>query len=41
MTITLTPDMRVAFLSVSADGRAYAYSSSRFLNSLYLVTGLR
>ncbi len=29
------------FLTVSQDGRAYAYSSSRFLNSLYLVSGLR
>lgn len=29
------------FLTVSKDGRAYAYSSSRFLNSLYLVSGLR
>ena len=29
------------FLVVSQDGRAYAYSSSRFLNSLYLVSGLR
>jgi len=29
------------FLSASQDGRAYAYSSSRFLNSLYLVTGLQ
>ena len=29
------------FLTVSRDGRAYAYSSSRFLNSLYLVSGLR
>jgi WD40 repeat protein len=28
------------FLTASQDGRAYAYSSSRFLNSLYLVTGL-
>jgi dipeptidyl aminopeptidase/acylaminoacyl peptidase len=29
------------FLTVSQDGRAYAYSSSRFLNSLYLISGLR
>ncbi|MBP9946889.1 MAG: protein kinase [Vicinamibacteria bacterium] len=29
------------FLTVSQDGRAYAYSSSRFLNSLYLVNGLK
>ncbi|MEO8362617.1 MAG: hypothetical protein ABI672_21510, partial [Vicinamibacteria bacterium] len=29
------------FLIASQDGKAYAYSSSRFLNSLYLVTGLR
>lgn len=29
------------FLTVSLDGRAYAYSASRFLNSLYVVTGLR
>jgi WD40 repeat protein len=29
------------FLTVSQDGRAYAYSSSRFLNSLYLVSGLK
>lgn len=29
------------FLTVSQDGEAYAYSSSRFLNSLYLVSGLR
>jgi serine/threonine protein kinase/WD40 repeat protein len=29
------------FLTASQDGRAYAYSSSRFLNSLYLVTGLK
>jgi WD40 repeat protein len=28
------------FLTVSRDGSAYAYSSSRFLNSLYLVSGL-
>ena len=29
------------FLTVSQDGRAYAYSSSRFLNALYLVGGLQ
>ena len=29
------------FLIVSQNGEAYAYSSSRFLNSLYLVSGLR
>jgi hypothetical protein len=29
------------FLTASQDGEAYAYSSSRFLNSLYLVSGLK
>ncbi|HRB12653.1 MAG TPA: hypothetical protein PKU70_06550, partial [Vicinamibacteria bacterium] len=29
------------FLTASQDGKAYAYSSSRFLNSLYLVSGLK
>ena len=29
------------FLTVSQNGAAYGYSSSRFLNSLYLVSGLR
>jgi hypothetical protein len=29
------------FLIASQDGRAYAYSSSRYLNSLYLVSGLK